>query len=122
MILVVDLLFFGSVGDTPGWSVSGIFHNISLMYLGNWMNIFLLRLIVNYFDLKTYVHISLHSFTIDTSDMCIRLGNIWPSHDSSGKSGKSSKHGLLDSIFGHLGIPHELVVPCLLIGDMEHQI
>ena len=45
--------FCGSVGDALGWSVSGIFHNTLLLYLGPWMTILLLYLIVTSCALNT---------------------------------------------------------------------
>ena len=45
--------FCGSVGDALGWSVSRIFHNTLLLYLGPWMTILLLYLIVTSCALNT---------------------------------------------------------------------
>ena len=63
-----------------------------------------LILLVTYCDLESVVHTASRSFPIDISDMCVILIMMWPSHASSGKAGKSSKHGLIDCmvcIFGH---------------------
>ena len=76
--------------------MSGIFYNTFLLYLVHWIIIFLLRLIVTYFDLNSDLHPASHSLPIDTSEMYMRLGLIYPSDDSSSKAGEYGKHVLLD--------------------------
>ena len=55
-----------------------------------------LHLIITSCDLNSAVHPASPSLPIETSEMCVRLCMMWPSHASSGKTIKSSKHGLLD--------------------------
>ena len=62
------------------------------------MTILLLGFIVTCFDLNKSVHQALQILIIETSDLCVRLVNMWPSHDSSGKAGKLSKRGLIDCV------------------------
>ena len=84
--------------------MSGIFRNAFLMSLGTWMTIFSLRLIVPSFDLNTVVNPSSQSFPIEKTELFVRLGMVWPSHASSGKARKYTKHGLFDCMlwpFGH---------------------
>ena len=84
--------------------MSWIFHNLLLLSLGPWMIIFPLCLIVTSCALNSYVHPASHSFSMDTSDICLILGMMWPSHAYSGKSGKYSRHGSIDFMvcpFGH---------------------
>ena len=76
--------------------MSGILHNQLLLYLGNWMIILPLSFIVNSSALNSAVNIASDSFPIDTSEICVRLGMIYPSHVSSGNYGKYSRHSLLD--------------------------
>ena len=85
--------------------MSRILHNPFLLYLGTCMNISPLRLIFTSCGLNTAVHIASQIFPIDTNELRVRLGIMWLSHASSGKTGKSSKHGLLYCMvwtFGHL--------------------
>ena len=88
--------YCGGGCDTLSWAVSGILHNPFLLSLGLWMTISKLCLIVTPCYLNTDVHPEPQILTINKSDMCVRLGNICPSRASSGKAGKSSKHGFLD--------------------------
>ena len=39
------------------------------------------------------MHTASQSLKFYTSDFCVRLGIMWPSHSSLGKAGKSIKHG-----------------------------
>ena len=57
---------------------------------------------------------------MDTSEIFVRLLIMWASYDSSGKSGKYSRHGLLDLMvcpFVHTTL---MGVPMILMGDMVH--
>ena len=47
-------------------------------------------------DLNSDVHPESHSLTIETCELCVRLGMMLPSHAYSGKAVKYSKNGLLD--------------------------
>ena len=55
----------------------------------------MLHLIVSSCTLNKAVHTASHSLPIHTSEMCVRLGMMGPSHASSGKAGKYIKHRLL---------------------------
>ena len=60
--------------------------------------------IVNSSALNSAVNIASDSFPIDTSERCVRLGMMCPSHDYSGKAEKYSRNGLLGNMvwpFGH---------------------
>ena len=85
--------------------MSEVFYNLFILYLFPWMNIFPLRLIVTSFALNTAVHTASKSFPIDTIELFVRLSTIKPSRDSSGKSGKSSKHGFHDCMVWTFGDP-----------------
>ena len=94
----------GGVGDALRRAVSGILHNSFILSLGHRMTIFLLSLLVNYCALNTSVHPLLQSLTADKSIMCVGMDIMCTSHALTGKSGKYSKTGFLDSIvfpFGH---------------------
>ena len=59
---------------------------------------------VTWFSFNTAVHRASKVSLIETSELCLSLGNIFPPRSSSVKSGKSSKQGLLDWMvlpFGH---------------------
>ena len=58
-----------------------------------------------FFFLNSAMLTASHSFPIDISDTCVRLGMVWPSHAYSGRDGKYSIHILLDCMifpFGNL--------------------
>ena len=55
-------------------------------------------LIVTSCDLNSDMYPASHSLTIETSDISVRMGMMWPSRASSGKAGKSSRHGFLDCL------------------------
>ena len=57
-----------------------------------------LCLIVTSCDLKSAMYPLSHSLIIETSDLSVILGMMWPSHTPSGKAGKYSRHGFLDCI------------------------
>ena len=80
------------------------------------MIIFSLRLIVTYCTLNSYVHPASHSFPIDTSDPCVILGMMCPPNYSSGNSGKSSIHELLDCMVCPFGYPTWMVGPVFVDG------
>ena len=73
-----------------------ISHITFLLSLGTWMIILLFCLIVTSCALNTDVNPELQNLPIETGGMYVSLGNMWPSHPSSGNAGKSSMQGLLD--------------------------
>ena len=86
------------------WAVIGIVHNPLIFSLGTWRTILLLHFIVNFCALNTSVHPESYRLIIYISELCVRLGNVGLSYDSSGKAEKYSKKGLLDCMvysFGH---------------------
>ena len=91
------------IGDSLGYAVSGILHNPLLLSIGTWMVVLDLCLIVTSCALESAFHTSPNIFTIETSELCVRLGMIFTSHASSDKAGKYSKHGLLDCIVWPFG-------------------
>ena len=54
---------------------------------------------------KSAVNPASQSLTIETSDLCARLGKKHPSHASAGKAGKLIKHGFLASMDWPFGNP-----------------
>ena len=46
-------------------------------------------------DLYSDMHPASHIFTMETSELCVILGIMWPSRASSGNSGKYSRPGFL---------------------------
>ena len=95
----------GGVGDAMGWEASRFLLNPFLLYIGPYMNILLLHLIVTSCDLITYVNPSPKILKIYSSDIFVRLVKMGPSHTSSVKAGKLSKHGLLDCMVWTFGRP-----------------
>ena len=84
--------------------MSGVLHNPLLLSIGTWMVVLDLCLIVTSCALESAFHTSPNIFTIETSELCVRLGMIFTSHASSDKAGKFSKRGFSDFIvwpFGH---------------------
>ena len=71
--------------DAPSCAVIWIFCNPFLLSIGPWMIVLILCLIVTYFALDYAMHLEFHSLKIDTRELCVRLGMICLSHDSSGK-------------------------------------
>ena len=55
-----------------------------------------LCLILNSCALNSSFHPASHSLPIETSELFVRLGMMWPSNAYSGKAGKYIRHGLLD--------------------------
>ena len=92
---IIDFSLCVCVGDAFIGAVSGILHYLLLLSLGPYIIISSLRLVVTSWDLNSYFHPESQSFPIDTSEICMRLGMMFPSHASSFKAGKSSKNGLL---------------------------
>ena len=104
------------IGDSLGCTESGILHNPLLLSLGNWMIILPLRLIVTSRALNSSVHPESHSFPTKTSDICVRLGIMWPSNYSSGKSGKYIRHRFLDFMVWPFGNPTWMGGPTFFDG------
>ena len=78
--------------------MSGIYHNLFLLSLGPWMTIFLLHLIFTSCVFNTALYPELQSFKVETRELCVRLGMMWPSNALSVKAWKSSKHGFFNCI------------------------
>ena len=93
------------IGYSLSCAVSGICHNPLLLSFGPYMIIFTFHFMVTYSSLKSSVYTASHILKIDTSEICVILGTMWPSHASSGKDGKSSRHGLLDCTVCTFGNP-----------------
>ena len=85
----------GCVGADPSCVVSKIFYNPFLLSLGPWMIILTFCLIFTSFYLNSAVYLESYRFPIETSELFLILGMLWPSHASSGKAGKSSKKACL---------------------------
>ena len=96
--------------------MSGISHNPFLLSLGAWMIITPLRLIVTSCAFNSDVNPASQSFPIETSELCVRLGMVWPSHAYSVKDGKYSKHGLLDCMVWPFGHPTQVCGPMFVDG------
>ena len=62
------------------------------------------------------MHPASHSFPIDTCEIRVRLVIMCPSHDSLGKAGNSSIHGLIDFMFWPFGHPTWMVGPMFFNG------
>ena len=77
-------------------AVIGIFHNTFILSLGTWTIISPFCFIVTSCDLKSAVHTESHSLLIGTCEIFLRPVMMFLSHNSSGKAGKSSRHGILD--------------------------
>ena len=63
------------------------------------------------------MHLASQSFQIDTSEICVILGNMCPSHASSVKAGKSSKHSFLDFMVWQFGHPTWMGGPMFVDGQ-----
>ena len=101
----------GGVGDALRWSVGRIFHNPFLLSIDTWMTILSLSLIVTFFALNEAMNPSSQILKIETSDIFVRLGKMWPSYTSSIKSGKSSKYGFLYCVVCPFVHPTLMCVP-----------
>ena len=62
-------------------------------------NLFSLNLIMTSCDLNINVHPESHIYPIGPSELCVRLGDMCPSHASLDKSGNYSKYSLLYCMF-----------------------
>ena len=85
--------------------MSVIYHNPLLLYPDPWMIILTFRSIATFCALNSDVHTSSKNFLIDTSELCTRLGIMWPLHNYSGKAGKSIRNCLLDCMVCSFGYP-----------------
>ena len=64
------------IGEALEWEMRRIFHNTFILSLGPWMNILLFSFIVTCCDLNTAVNTASHRLTIETSELCERLGKM----------------------------------------------
>ena len=70
-----------------------------------------LSFIVNSSALNSAVNIAPDSFPIDTSERCVRLGMMCPTHDYSGKAEKYIRNGLLYYMVWKFGHPTRIGGP-----------